>query len=126
MKKVSLIARYLLGLIFVVFSLNFWLHFIPMPEMDPDSPASKFMGAMYGSGFLTAVKVLELVGGILLLSGRYINLGLALLGPIVVNIVFYHVFLTRGDYPMAIVLGVLSLLVLAGQRDFRKALLAAR
>jgi len=124
MKYIPLVARYLLGLIFVVFSLNFWLKFLPLPELEGDAAA--FMGALFASGYLTAMKILELFGGILLLAGRYVNLGLAILGPIVVNIVFYHVFLTQSDYPMAIVLGVLALVALAGRREFITSLLSAK
>ena len=63
--------------------------------------------------------------GFLLLSGRFVNLALALFGPVVVNIALYHVFLVKGGYPMAIVLGVLSLVALAGRKNFMSALLAA-
>ena len=126
MKHLPTIARYLLGLIFVVFSLNFWLHFLPMPPQAEGTPAANFSGAMWASGYLTVVKVLELLGGILLLSGRFVNLGLALLGPIVVNIALFHVFLAKEGYPMTAVLGVLALVALAGRKDFVKTLLAAK
>lgn len=59
------------------------------------------MGAIYGSGFLTLVKVLELVSAVLLLSGRYINLALTLLGPIVVNILFFHVMIKQSDHALS-------------------------
>lgn len=126
MKHLPTIARYLLGLIFVVFSLNFWLHFLPVPPQPEGTPAANFSGAMYGSGYLTLVKVLELVGGLLLLSGRFVNLGLALLGPIVVNIALFHVFLVKGGYPMTAVIGILALVALAGRKDFVKTLLAVK
>ena len=84
------------------------------------------MFALYGSGYLTVVKVLEVAGGLLLLSGRFENLALALIGPVVVNIALYHVFLVKDGYPMAIVLGVLSLVALAGRKNFMSALLAAK
>ena len=126
MKLASTIARLLLGLIFVVFGLNFWLHFIPLPPPAEGSAAASFMFAMYGSGYLTVVKVLEVTGGLLLLSGRFVNLALATLGPIVLNIALYHVFLVQGGYPMAIVLGVLSLVALAGRPDFRAALFSQK
>ncbi len=126
MKHLPTIARYLLGLIFVVFSLNYFFPFLPNPPMDAGSPAASFMGAIYGSGYLTVVKVLELLGGVLLLSGRFVNLALAVLGPIVVNIALFHVFLAKGGYPMALLVGVLALVTLAGRREFLKALLSAR
>mgnify|MGYP001157934862 CR=1 FL=1 len=118
MKHLPTIARYLLGLLFLVFGLNFWLKFIPIPSPEEGSLAAGFMGALYMSGFLTVVKGLEVLGAILLLAGRYVNLALAILGPIVVVIGLYHLFILKGGYPMAIVLGLLSLTALAGRRDF--------
>lgn len=126
MKYIPTAARYLLGFSFVVFAANFWLKFLPVPGPEEGSLAAGFMGALYMSGFLTVVKVLELLGGILLLSGRFVNLALAVLGPIVVVIGLYHLFLVKGGYPMAIALGVLSLAALAGQRGFLKELLAQK
>ena len=126
MKLASTIARYLLGLIFVVFSLNFWLQFMPIPQPPADSHAASFMGAIYMSGFLTVVKVLELVSGLLLLSGRFVNLALAILGPIVINIALYHVVILGAGYEMAVVLSVLALLALLGRKDFFKALTASK
>jgi uncharacterized membrane protein YphA (DoxX/SURF4 family) len=126
MKLVSTIARLLLGLIFVVFGLNMWFHFIPIPPLPEGSPAAAFMGAIYMTGFLTVVKVLEVAGGLLLLTGRYTNLALVLLGPVVVNIILFHVFLVGGGYAMPALLGVLSLIVLAGRKDFTSALLAMK
>lgn len=126
MKIASTIARLLLGLIFVVFSLNFWLHFIPMPPPPEGSLAAGFMGAIYMSGYLTFVKVLELTGGLLLLSGRFLNLALAVLGPIVINIALFHIFLVKGGYALPALMGVLALVALLGRTDFCRALLAAK
>ncbi len=124
MKHIPNIARYLLGTLFVIFSLNFWLHFIPIPSPEEGSLAAGFMGALYMSGFLTVVKLLELLGGILLISGRFVNLALAVLGPIVVVIGLYHLFILEGGYPMAALLGVLAIVALSGRRDFVNALLS--
>ncbi len=126
MKTVTLIARYLLGVIFLVFSLNFWLQFMPIPAPPEGSAAANFIGAIYMSGFLAVVKVLELSGAILLLIGRYVNLGLAVLGPIVVVIGMYHIIILQAGYGMAAVLGLLAATALAGRRDFINTLLAAR
>ena len=124
MKLASTIARLLLGLIFVVFSLNFWLQFMPIPMPPEGSAAANFMGAIYGSGFLTLVKVLELAGGLLLLSGRFVNAALAVLGPIVVNIALFHIFLAQGGYGLPVFMAVLALAALAGRKDFAAALLS--
>jgi putative oxidoreductase len=126
MKLATTIARYLLGALFVIFSLNFWLHFIPIPSPEEGSLAAGFMGALYMSGFLTIVKILELLGGILLLAGRYVNLALAVLGPIVIVIGLYHLFILEGGYPMAGLLGILAIVSLAGRRDFITSLLSPK
>lgn len=126
MKYIPQIARYLLGVIFVVFSLNFWLHFIPMPSPEEGSLAAGFIGALYMSGVLAIVKVLELLGGILLLAGRYVNLALAVLGPIIVVIVLYHLFILEGGYPMAGLLVILSIVALAGRREFVTSLVSLK
>lgn len=124
MKLASTIARLLLGFLFLVFSLNFWLHFIAIPMPPAGSPAANFMGAIYGSGFLTVVKVLELTGAILLLSGKFVNLGLTLIGPIVVNILMFHFIIAGGGYGLPVVLGVLALVALLGRKDYTAALIA--
>jgi len=126
MKYIPLIARYLLGIVFVVFSLNFWLKFIEVPMPEEGSQAANFMTILVTTGFLTVVKILELLGGILLLVGRFVNLALAVLGPIVVNISLYHVFILKGDYGMAVLVSVLAIVALAGRRDFINSLMAAK
>ncbi|MEQ1839889.1 MAG: hypothetical protein ABL994_05740 [Verrucomicrobiales bacterium] len=126
MKYIPLIARYLLGVLFVIFSLNFWLHFIPMPSPEEGSLAAGFIGALYMSGFLAVVKVFELLGGILLLAGRYVNLALAVVGPIAVVIVMYHVLILEAGYGMAALMGILAITALAGRRDFINTLLASK
>jgi len=114
MKIALLIARVLLGLIFVVFGLNGFLSFIHMPP--PEGQAGAFVGAMYVSGYLKAVLALELIGGLLLLIGRFVPLGLTLLGPVVVNILLFHAFLAPAGLPLALVTAALTLVVLYGQR----------
>ena len=124
MKHVFATARILLGIIFLVFSLNYWLKFIPIASPAAESLAAGFMGAIYGSGYLTLVKVLELVSALLLLSGRYINLALTLLGPIVVNILLFHVMIKQSDHAPSVVIAVLALVVLIGQRSYLKTIFA--
>ncbi|HMP74062.1 MAG TPA: hypothetical protein PKE55_12435 [Kiritimatiellia bacterium] len=96
MKKAQLIAAGLLGAVFIVFGLNFFLQFIPIPQPEPDTPPANFMGAMYVTGFLTFVKVLEVLGGVLVVIPKTRVLGLLILTPIVVNIVAFHAFITSG------------------------------
>ena len=116
MKIITIIARTLLGLIFVVFGLNAFFNFIPMPPPKGDL-AGEFMKALFVSHYLYAVKCFEITGGLLLLSGRFTALGLTLVGPVVVNILFYHTFLDRSGLPMAIILSALSLFLLWRNRS---------
>lgn len=110
MKIIVIIARVLLGLVFVVFGLNAFFNFIPMPP--PQGQAGAFMGALFTSHYLYAIKIFEISGGLLLLLGRYVPLGLTLLGPVVVNILFYDIFLDRSGLPLGIVIAALALFLL--------------
>lgn len=114
MKIATIIARVLLGLMFAVFGANKFFHFIPMPP--PQGLAGQFMGAMAASNYLAVVAVCEVVGGLLLLAGRYVPLGLTLLGPVIVNIVAFHIFMDRGGLPMSVIVAALSLFLLARYR----------
>lgn len=108
MKYVIIIVRVLLGLVFAVFGSNAFLHFIPMPPMQ--GQAGAFITALASSGYLYAIAALQVLGGLCLLIGaRFVPLGLTLLGPVIVNIVLYHIFLDPNGLPMA---GVISLLAL--------------
>jgi putative oxidoreductase len=108
MRVAGLIARYLLGLIFLVFGANGFLHFIPMPP--PSGVAGQFMGALFVSHVLVVVFLLELIPAILLLVGRYVPLALVLLGPVIVNIVLFHAFMAPSGLPLATVVVILWLL----------------
>ena len=113
MDKLTLIARIVLGLIFVVFALNSYLNFMPMPAM-PDA-AMAYIGAMMETGYAwPLLKVTEIAAGLLLILGRFVPLALVLLAPIVVNILLFHVFLAPGGLIMAIVLVILMLIVARG------------
>ena len=109
MKAIPHIARVLLGFIFTVFGLNGFLHFIPMPP--PTGVAGQFMGALAGSEYLAVVFALQLVGGVLLLANRFVPLALTLLGPVIVNIVLFHIFMAPGGMAMALVVSLLWLVV---------------
>ena len=100
MKTAVLVVRVLVGLMFTVLSANYFLHFMSNPPPPPEgSPAYQFMGAMIPTGYMTAVKVFELTGGILLLSGRMAPLGITLVTPVSVNILFYELFLLKAPGP---------------------------
>jgi len=115
MKTATLIARSLLGLLFVVMGLNIFLNFIPMPP-PPEGLARNFMMALVASHYFWVVGALEFVGGALLLTGRFAPLGLTLLGPVIVNILGFHVFMLPSGLPVAFVVSALALFLLWSDR----------
>jgi uncharacterized membrane protein YphA (DoxX/SURF4 family) len=111
MKIATIIVRVLLGIMFVVFGSNIFLHFIPMPPQKP-SLATDFGKALMESHYMYVVGLLQVLGGLLLLIGRFVPLGLTLLGPVIVNILLFHMFLDPSGLPMALVVSVLALFLL--------------
>lgn len=109
MKIATIIVRTLLGLMFFVFGLMVFFMKMPPP---PAGHAGEFMSALAGSHYLYAIKMFEVVGGLLLLIGRYVPLGLTLLGPVIVNILFYDIFLDKSGLGMGIVIAVMALFLL--------------
>jgi putative oxidoreductase len=107
MKIVTIIARVLLGLIFVVFGLNGFLHFIPMPPPD-ESTVSKFSEILMGTGYMTPVFLCQIVGGLLVLLGFFVPLGLTILTPVIVNILLVHALMAPSGLPMAILVAALD------------------
>src|SRR5467141_5012014 len=83
MKTASAIARYLAGVIFLVFGLNGFLNFIPLPP--PGGIAGQFMGALYASHYLWVIFGFQVIAGLLLLVNRYVPLAVAILAPVLVN-----------------------------------------
>ncbi|HVS87811.1 MAG TPA: hypothetical protein VHF01_06280 [Candidatus Acidoferrum sp.] len=118
MKIAALIARFLLGLVFLVFGLNGFLHFIPMMPLPP-GPAGQFLGALFASHFVLVVSALQVAGAVLLLVNRYVPLALVLLGPVVVNILFFHLLMDPRGLPLAILVVILwGILVLRHRQYF--------
>jgi putative oxidoreductase len=114
MKTASTVARYLLGIVFLVFGLNGFFHFIPQPP--PTGLALQFLVAVSASHFMAAVFAVQLIGGVLLLLNRYVPLALVLLSAVIFNIVVFHVTMAPSGLPLALVTVVLWLLVAAGVR----------
>ena len=114
MKILTIIARSLLGLIFVVFGLNAFLQFIHMPP--PQGMAGDFMKALFMSHYYYVVAILQIVGGAICLLGRFVPLGLTLLGPVIVNILLFHIFLQPTGLPLAVVVSALELFLLWAYR----------
>jgi uncharacterized membrane protein YphA (DoxX/SURF4 family) len=100
MKIATLIARILLSLLFLVFGLNGFLHFIPMPP--PSGLAGQYMGVLFVSHYLVVVFLVQVIGGALLLANRFVPLALILLGPILVNILLFHSLMAPAGLPLAL------------------------
>src|SRR6201987_6272247 len=123
MKTASTIARYLSGVIFLVFGLNGFLHFIPLPP--PSGVAGQFMGALFDSHYLTLIFALQVIGGVLLLANRYVPLALAILAPVIVNILSFHALMAPSGLPLALFVAVLWTLVFVHVRTAFAALFRA-
>ena len=124
MKITNVIARFLLGLIFLTFGLNGFLHFLPAPL--PSGTAGQFVGALFVSHYLVAVFLLQLVAAVLLLINRYVPLALALLAPVIVNILLFHLLMALAGLPLALVVTVLWIVVFLSVRSAFAGLLQQR
>lgn len=118
-------ARLVLGAIFTIFGLNGFFNFMSTPEM-PEA-AGAFLGALAASGYMfPMIKIVEIVGGVMLLLGRYVPLALVLLAPGIVNITLFHVFLAPGGLILAAVLLALELYLAWSFRDVYRPMLSSR
>jgi putative oxidoreductase len=115
MKIASIIARYLLGLIFLVFGLNGFIHFIP--GAPPPGLAGQFFGAIIASHLSWIIFGVQAVGGALLLVNRFVPFALVILGPVIVNIFFFHLFMAPSGLPLACV--VIALWIILAIRNKR-------
>jgi putative oxidoreductase len=116
MKILTIIARILLGLIFVFFGSNGLLHFLPMPPL-PQGVTGEFLHSFFASGYVYVISSFQLVGGLLLLIGRFVPLGLTILGAIIVNIWAFHLLMAPEGLPPAVVVTVLELFLVWSYRD---------
>jgi putative oxidoreductase len=108
---------------FVAFGLMVLLHLVPDQPLPEGSPAAMFMGAFGPTGYMTFIKVLEVLGGILVAIPRTRNLGLLILGPIIVNILAFHIFIMKGEGlakpPIVPIIVIMALYLLwCGRREF--------
>jgi putative oxidoreductase len=123
--KLRVPARLLLGLIFVTFGLNGFLHFVPQPPVPV--PAAAFAGALGATGYMfPLIKVTEIATGLLLLSGRFVPLALVVLAPVVVNIVAFHLFLAPAGLALPFVVLTLGLYLAWTERQAFAPLFLAR
>ncbi len=124
MKIAVLVARILLGLVFVVFGLNIYLHFIPNQDMPGDAGA--LAGLLFQHGWFNFFGILYLVGGLLLIVGRFVPLGLVLLGPIIVNILLFHATLAPSGAGPGVVCAVLEIFLIYAYRSAFRGIFAAQ
>src|SRR5947199_8514003 len=109
MKIITVIARFLLGFIFLVFGLNGFLHFIA--STPPSGTACQFVGALFVSHYLVPIFLLQIISAVLLLVNLYVPLALTLLAPIIVNILLIHILMLPSGLPLALVVTVLLIFV---------------
>jgi uncharacterized membrane protein YphA (DoxX/SURF4 family) len=123
--KLPSIARLVLGLVFIVFGLNGFFHFLPQPPMS--GPPADFAGALFATGYMfPLIKGTEVAAGLLLLANRYVPLALAILAPVVVNIVAFHAFLAPAGLVLPIVVLGLELYLARSYRGAFAPMLQAR
>jgi len=106
MKILTIIARVLLGLIFVFFGSNAFLHFLPMPPL-PQGLAGLYLKAFLESGYVYVIGGMQVIAGLLLLIGRFVPLGLTILGAIIFNIWAFHILMAPEGFPPAAVVTLL-------------------
>jgi len=118
MKIAATIAATLLGLAFIAFSLMVLFHLVSPPPPPAGSPVASFMDAFVPTGYLTFVKIFELTGGILVLIPKTRNLGLLVLGPIILNILAFHILIAKGAGLVGIplIVAALALFLLWSER----------
>ena len=116
MKILTIIVRVLLGLVFVFFGSNAFLRFLPMPPL-PQGLAGEYLHAFFASGYVYFIGGLQVIGGLLLLVGKFVPLGLTILGAIIVNIWLFHLLMAPEGLPPGIVVTILELFLIWRYRD---------
>ncbi|HTT24647.1 MAG TPA: hypothetical protein VMG82_37370 [Candidatus Sulfotelmatobacter sp.] len=124
MRTASVIARYLAGVIFLVFGLNGFLHFIPLPV--PAGIAGQFMGALYVSHYLWVIFAFQVIAGALLLFNRYVPLAVAMLAPVIVNILTFHALMAPSGLALALFVAALWVVIFINVRRAFSGLFQAR
>ena len=124
MRIASVVARYLAGMIFLVMGLNGYLNFIPLPP--PGGVAGQFMAALYLSHYLWVIFAFQLIGGLLLLVNRYVPLAVAVLAPVIVNILTFHFLMAPSGLPLALFVTILWALIFIDVRPAFSGLFQSR
>jgi putative oxidoreductase len=120
----TLIARILLGLMFLVFGLNLFLNFLP--AVFPSGLAGQFLTVLIQSHYVLFIGAIQVASGVLLLVNRYVPLALTMLGPVIVNILLYHLLMAPAGAPLAIIVTILWGLLFFRQRQYFSGLFAQR
>jgi uncharacterized membrane protein YphA (DoxX/SURF4 family) len=116
-------ARIVLGLIFFVFGLNGFLNFLHAPP--PEGAAGAFAGALLATGYMfPLIKGTEVLGGLLLLSGRFVPFALTILAPVIVNIVLFHLVLAPPN-PITFLVPIAEIYLAYAYRDAFRGVLSA-
>ena len=124
MKILNILSRFLLGLIFLIFGLNGFLHFIPMPL--PSGVAGQFFGALFVSNYLVLIFGLQVISGALLLVNRFVPLALTILAAIIVNILLFHISMNPAGLGLAVFAAILWCVVFASVRSAFAGIFQAR
>ena len=124
MKIAALIARILLGLIFVFFGLNGFLQFLSGPL--PPGLAGQFIGALMQSHYVLFVSAVQVISGVLLLVNRYVPLALVLSAAEIANILAFHIFMAPSQIFMALLVAILWIIVFVQQRQYLACLFVQR
>ena len=125
MKIAALAARLLLGLLFTIFGLNMFLHFIPTPP-EPPGAAGQFATLLGSTHYILAVGAVMVVSGALLLIGRFIPLALTFLGPVLVNILLFHLLMAPASIGMGLFATLLWFILFARHRTAFTGIFQAR
>ena len=124
MKILTNVSQFLLGFIFLVFGLNGFLHFIPMPP--PSGVAGQFLGSTFVTKYLLFIFAIQLIGGVLLLINRYVPIALTILGPIIVNILLFHSLMNPEGLGLALFVTILWAVVFVSARSAFAGIFQAR
>lgn len=119
-KYLPTIAGILLGLAFLAASIPVLFNLVPFPKLPEGTPAAHFMAAFVPTGYVKFVKMFEFIGGLLVLVPRLRNIGLLLLGPVIVNIIAFHTLIEDPKHLINPIFGIILVCALFLLWDARK------
>ena len=126
MKITVLICRILLGFIFLVFGLDYYLHFIPYQPLHTGAPGALVAG-LKGTGYIyPMMKILQIAGGLSLLLNRYAPFFAIVLFPMSLNVFLFHTILVPSGWYMGVLLLVPNLFLGYGYRNYYRGMFTAK